>query len=1207
MIRSCSGCGRAFDAAGPEVTRCPDCGGPPEAGGDRATLLEGGPGMSTLLESELVLPRAEGQETFLEETRGAAPRLGAGPDYAAAEVPLLWPPGALIADTYEVLGELGAGGMGTVYRVRHVGWGVDLAVKTPKPAILAGPGGVESFTAEAETWVDLGLHPHTVSCYYVRSLGGVPRVFAEYVAGGSLADWIADGRLYAGGPQAALERILDIAVQFAWGLAYAHQRGLIHQDVKPANLMLTTEGVAKVTDFGLARAKGRAASAAPAGAAAGESLLATLGGYTLAYASPEQLGGAPDTRLTRRTDLYSFAVSLLHVFNGGCDWKAGSLAPAVLGRLLDGPPAPHLPALPEALVEPLAICLAEDPERRLQNMETLAALLLALYAELTGAPYPRPLPKAAELLAPSLNNRALSYLDLGRPEEALAALQEASERDPFHPEAAYNFAMLAWERGAITDAQAVRQVEVAAEHHAQQWLPWYYLGLAHERRKDAEAALRSFQRSEQLGAPAHVGVARSRTEQAAGSWPALEWELPSCGSPVVATGFLGDIAAAAERSGLVRLWELGARRSAGEIQLQTRVGEHLLLASAGFSPRANLFVGATSHDWLQAWHVLPTSTAATFKIRQGFVPHLALSDDGRLALTAGQDGSLRLWRLADESCVQTMQVEARSAKTDSRLVAVDLDLEAGLAVSGGPDERVRLWDLDDGSCRAVLEGHEGDVTAVSLSPDGQRVVSGSSDLSVRLWDVESGRCLRTLVGHGGPLSAVAFTHAGDFLVSGATDRCLRVWDAAAGVCLRTFEGHAANVRALSVAADDGHVLSGDTDGGVRLWGLRGLTPLPAASPMIAGIERTEELAAAASELDMAVAVAERCMEGGEWPAATEAVRQARAIAGHAQDPQLLRLWQRIGEHGTRVELAGFWPRAVLTDHTEVVFSVALSRDGRRLVSGSADGTLRLWDPDQARCLHTQTPHGGRNVVAVALSRDARCAASGGADGVVRLWRLDEMEDKGGSRLHRSDGVYSLCFSPSGEALASGGADGCLWISDLLGAPPSRLWRTARALYCVAYTPDGSRLLCASADKRIHVVDARRGRHLGKLAGHQGIVFAVAVSSDGLTAVSGGQDNALRVWDLRSQRCSATLLGHQSHVLSVAITPDGRFALSGSWDNEIRVWDLGSGECAAVLRGHEGRVQAVCLSADGHSLASGSWDDTVRVWELDWDYSFRGAP
>src|SRR5262245_40268279 len=102
---------------------------------------------------------------------------------AAGAAPVEWAVGDAF-DLYEVKAVLGEGGMGRVYLVRHRGWDVDLAVKSPRPDVFAA-GGAEAFVREAETWVDLGLHPHVVSCYYVRTLGGVPRLFAEYVAGGS--------------------------------------------------------------------------------------------------------------------------------------------------------------------------------------------------------------------------------------------------------------------------------------------------------------------------------------------------------------------------------------------------------------------------------------------------------------------------------------------------------------------------------------------------------------------------------------------------------------------------------------------------------------------------------------------------------------------------------------------------------------------------------------------------------------------------------------------------------------------------------------------------------------------------------------------------------------------------------------------------------------------------------------------------------------
>ena len=164
-----------------------------------------------------------------------------------------WKPGDVILDLYEVREVFTSGGRGLVYRVRHRGWNMDLAVKCPRPEFFQSEQDKADFEQEAETWVKLGLHPHLVTCHYVRRLDGIPRVFAEYVAGGSLAEWIRSRQLYAGGPTPALERILDVAIQFAWGLQHAHEQGLVHRDVKPGNVLLTSEGIAKVTDFGMAR------------------------------------------------------------------------------------------------------------------------------------------------------------------------------------------------------------------------------------------------------------------------------------------------------------------------------------------------------------------------------------------------------------------------------------------------------------------------------------------------------------------------------------------------------------------------------------------------------------------------------------------------------------------------------------------------------------------------------------------------------------------------------------------------------------------------------------------------------------------------------------------------------------------------------------------------------------------------------------------
>jgi serine/threonine protein kinase len=248
--------------------------------------------------------------------------------------------------------------------------------------------------------VPLGLHPHIVSCYYVRTLGGIPRIFAEYVEGGSLADWIQQLKLYEGGPEKTLERILDVAIQFARGLHYAHEQGLVHQDVKPANVMMTSDGIAKVTDFGLANARALVGDVGMPGGT--RSILVSVGGMTPAYCSPEQAAGSP---LSRKTDMWSWGLSVLEMFMAEITWQAGQVAPEVLASYLEtGPVDATIPVMPLGVAELLKWCFQREPRNRPANMLEVATALQEIYQQERGHVYPREVPQPVELKAGTVDH-----------------------------------------------------------------------------------------------------------------------------------------------------------------------------------------------------------------------------------------------------------------------------------------------------------------------------------------------------------------------------------------------------------------------------------------------------------------------------------------------------------------------------------------------------------------------------------------------------------------------------------------------------------------------------------------------------------------------------------------------------------------------------------------------------------------------------------
>jgi serine/threonine protein kinase len=411
-------------------------------------------------------------------------------------VPSVWNVGDIILDRYEVKQVFTGGGMGLVYRIRHLDWNIDLAVKCPRPEFFKSQQQIEDFEREAETWVNLGLHPYAVSCYYVRRLGGIPRIFAEFVNGGSLADWIRSRKLYAGTKEEVLERILTIAIQFAWGLKAAHEKGIVHQDVKPANVLMTASGTPKITDFGLAKARSLTAEDL-ATEPHEKSILVTSGGLTPAYCSPEQ---AARQRLSLKTDLWSWAITVFEMFLGEppCPY-GGQTAPHALEAYLQSQEeSPDTVLIPESVALLLLDCFKQDPEQRPGSALLVAERLTKAYETLLSRMLPLSVPEEIELPAGTLNNRALSLLELGKQSDAQRLLCSALEEHPESVELAYNSALIDLRAGLLTIDQAFRRVHAVYGNFSHRWLANYALGLICTEDLDLESARVWLERANKL-------------------------------------------------------------------------------------------------------------------------------------------------------------------------------------------------------------------------------------------------------------------------------------------------------------------------------------------------------------------------------------------------------------------------------------------------------------------------------------------------------------------------------------------------------------------------------------------------------------------------------------------------------------------------------------------------------------------------------------
>jgi WD40 repeat protein len=540
--------------------------------------------------------------------------------------------------------------------------------------------------------------------------------------------------------------------------------------------------------------------------------------------------------------------------------------------------------------------------------------------------------------------------------------------------------------------------------------------------------------------------------------------------------------------------------------------------------------------------------------------------------------------------------------------AVDISAAGVLAMSAGDDATVRLWDLATGEVVRRLEGHTRPVLAVAMSTDANRAISGDAAGTVAVWELATGALLHTLVDPGNKMvRALAISADGTRVVSG-TDDTVRVWDLTTG---RLTHWREEGALAVAISADGARVASGGWRGEMWLWDLhtgellRGLEYGPDAERPRPP-DAWEELHEALDRRVMAVTITVdgskvldgdgrgkirvwdaasgdlvRKMQRHPGPLGTIAVNMdgTRAVSGRYDG--LVRVW----------DLNADGPVRTLEGHIGRVLAVAVTADGQRVVSGGSDETVRVWDLGaQGRGRSV----GGHNaaVGAIATSADGTRAMSGDYDGTLLVWDLLARE-----RLHtlrQGDGsVRAIAMSADGGWAVSAGD-----VED----EPVKLWdlgtgevvRTLTGQLSAAMSADGTRAITGDTKGTVRVWDLGTGELVHTLQGHVGYIWAVAMSADSDRAVSGDGNRTLAVWDLTA----GTLLERQTGwVGPLAMNADGSRVLSGSEDGRLAVWDVATGGRLRTLEGHTGQVQAVLLTPDGTRAVTSADDMTLRVWDL----------
>jgi WD40 repeat protein len=1146
---------------------------------------------------------------------------------------------------YEILEELGRGGMGVVYKARQHRPERLVALKVLLPELTGLPEKMARFRTEANAVARL-QHPNIVQIFEVGEVDGLPFFSLELVEGGSLAEKL--------GQKWPISQAVSFVEKLARAIHYAHERGIVHRDLKPANILLQIadcrlqtsrhgkssagqsaignleSAIPKITDFGLAKLLDEEPHN-------GDQVWQTQIGVVLGtppYMAPEQAAGRT-REIGPATDIHAIGMILYEMLTGRPPFRAGSVLETLeqIKAQKPLPPSQWL-AKKDAKLDALCLrCLEKDPRRRYANAAALADDLNryrsseAPKAATASAPVRararRPTVVALQTILAIISTvgSGLTVWQVFQAEHGKQVAEAALSQNDEEP------ALVAPLSGALGGDPAKPVQLPTTAHHAPTALLAFDRAMAGFDQGNASQGMHWLARSLQetlsedqpLQHLIRANLAYWRTQL-----HALQYSFSHPG-PVEILGFSADgnrgfticrvRSSAADQHMELRVWDLLSGKPASEPIVQKEP-----ITCAALGPDGRMVIIAGADGLARLWEVKGNRPVGQPLRHEGAVTAVAFSPNGQKVLTASADRTARLWN------AQTGQPFGSPLQHQGAVTAVAFSPDGAVAATTSADHSVRLWDASTGSPAGSqsrvweLGGvkHDGPVTALAFSPNGRMLLTGSDDRTARLWDTMTGKPIGRPLPHDDRVLAVTFSPDAMFLATGSADRTVRLWEIATGKPIGSILKHPSAVTTVQISADGKKLLTISSDLSAQLWDLNQASRIRtqgsgagnAESASCGLLSRLEKVTAA-----VLIPNGRQVLTGSQEGTAT----LWEIADGMMMNPAL--------RHRARISSVGFSPNgqtilaaswdwtAQLWDaktgkpigspmqHNSTVCAATFSPDGTKILTGagSLDKAARIWDTrtGDLACAPLQHPCA---VVAVVFTPSGNIAVTVGADHAVRLWNAHNGQPLRPPFLHPGE-VHALAVSPDSRTILTGCSDSAarLWNAET-GAPLGQpIWHSGPVL-SVAFSPDNQRFLTGCQDGKTRSWNTSTHVKLSELTLDRDVGL-VAFSPDGrwiLTASLGSGANkpgTAQLWDATTGRPHGAALHQSASITTTLFSPDSLLVFIGDASGSGRLWDIATRKPIGPVLRHSASISVAAFAPDGRLLVTGDMEGTVRHWNL----------